>query len=79
MYEKALLLKEETRFEEAMDILERIENEPKDYILQSMLHIRVHSAQTDIKCQIKNIKDSPSKNEDISKIVPHIQLILVNE
>ena len=79
MYEKAWLLKEETRFEEAMDILERIENEPKDYILQSMLHIRVHSAQTDIKCQIKGINDSPSKNEDISKIVPHIQLILVNE
>ena len=79
MYEKALILKEQTKFEEAMDILERIKNEHKDYILQSMLHIRVHSAQTDIKCQNKNIRDSPSKNEDISKIVQPIQLMLVNK
>ena len=80
MYEKALILKEETKFEEAMDILERIKNEHKDYILQSMLHMRIHSAQTDIKGQSKNIKESPSKNEDtISEIVPPIQLMLVKE
>ena len=79
MYEKALLLKEQTKFEEAMDILERIKNEHKDYILQSMLHMRIHSSQTDIKDQNKNIKESPSKNENItSEIVPPIQLMLVN-
>ena len=78
MYEKALLLKEQFKFEEAMDILERIKNEHKDYILQSMLHMRIHSAQ--IKSQNKNIKESPSKSEDtISEIVPPIQLMLVNE
>merc|ERR1739838_1028646 len=71
MYEKALILKEQFKFEEAMDILERIKNEHKDYILQSMLHMRIHSAQTDIKSQNKNIKESPSKSEDtISEIVP---------
>ena len=64
MYEKALLLKEQTKFEEAMDILERIKNEHKDYILQSMLHMRIHSAQTDIKGENKSIKESLSKNED---------------
>ena len=35
MYEKALLSKEQTKFEEAMDISERIKNENKDYILWS--------------------------------------------
>ena len=75
-----MLLKEQTKFEEAMDVSERIKNEHKDYILQPLLHIKIHSAQTDKKCPNKNIKDSPSlsKNEDINKIVPPIQLMLVD-
>ena len=66
MYEEALLLQEQAKIEGAMDISERIKNDHKDYILQSLFHIKIHSAKTDKKCPNKNIKDYPSlsKNED---------------
>ena len=52
-------------------------NDHKDYMLQSRLHFRIHSAQTEIRAKTKGKKGSTSQNhgedDDISQIMPPIQ------
>jgi len=75
MYERALILKDKD-IAEAMDLLEKAKSEHKDYLLQSRLHFRIHSAQTEIRAKNKAKKGSTSQNDiddDLSQIMPPIQ------
>jgi len=62
MYEKALLLRAQDHQLEAMDALEKAKNDYKDYMLQSRLHFRIHSAQTEIRVKLK-IRKATTKNK----------------
>ena len=59
-------------------------NDHKDYMLQSRLHFRIHSAQTEIRAKNKKAKkgscssQNPDDNEDISEIMPPIQASATN-
>lgn len=56
MYECGILMKEEGDLQASMELLERAKNDFKDYSLQSRLHFRIHSAQSDLKKQLKGKK-----------------------
>jgi len=79
MYEKSSVKKDQNKLEEAIDILEKIENENKDYVLKSLLSIKIHSAQANLKSQNKTLNENPSENEVNCKTGTSIQLMLVNE
>lgn len=61
MYERGLLLKDQGSFSEALDLLEKTKNDFKDYLLQSRLHFRIHSAQIEIRAKLKQSKRSTSR------------------
>jgi len=61
MYERGLLLKDQGNFSEALDLLEKSKNDFKDYLLQSRLHFRIHSAQIEIRAKLKQSKKATSR------------------
>ena len=83
MFDRALLLKAQGHHVEAMDCMEKAKNDYKDYTLQSRLHFRIHSAQTEIRAKLKARKESSTTHQEghddnIDRIMPLVEQPMSN-